>query len=287
MHMIKLPQKCNYIGVFLTFRCNLGCSYCINRFGEFNMAQEASTERWIEGLSKIPTRIDLPITLQGGEPTMHPGFYEIVTELYRRGKYMDLLTNGMFDVKEFCERVNPLVFERGRVAKYATVRFSYHLKTNPSILLRNVEYMKEKGYSVGIWGLDYPGMKSQNREMEKKCRERGIEWRMKEFLGWYDRRLYGTYKYEGAIEGKRETVMCRTSELLIDPTGEIYRCHRDLYKGIGGIGNILEGRYVSPFLWRVCHNFGECNPCDVKIKYNRFQEWGHCSVEIRRRDRNV
>ncbi len=32
--------------------------------------------------------------------------------------------------------------------------------------------------------------------------------------------------------------------------------------------------------FRECDVFGHCNPCDVKLKTNRFQEFGHTSVEI-------
>jgi hypothetical protein len=38
-------------------------------------------------------------------------------------------------------------------------------------------------------------------------------------------------------------------------------------------------REYSSITW-TCYNFGDCNPCDVKIKTNRFQEYGHTSVEI-------
>ncbi|MBI5232727.1 MAG: radical SAM protein, partial [Deltaproteobacteria bacterium] len=34
-------------------------------------------------------------------------------------------------------------------------------------------------------------------------------------------------------------------------------------------------------IFRVCHVFGHCNPCDIKVKTNRFQQWGHTSVEIK------
>lgn len=32
MKPIKVPDTYNYIGIFLTFGCNLNCSYCINHF---------------------------------------------------------------------------------------------------------------------------------------------------------------------------------------------------------------------------------------------------------------
>ena len=33
--------------------------------------------------------------------------------------------------------------------------------------------------------------------------------------------------------------------------------------------------------FRPCEVYGHCNPCDIKVKTNRFQVFGHTSVEIR------
>jgi hypothetical protein len=33
--------------------------------------------------------------------------------------------------------------------------------------------------------------------------------------------------------------------------------------------------------FRDCYYYGSCNPCDVKVKTDRFQKFGHTSVEIK------
>ena len=40
---------------------------------------------------------------------------------------------------------------------------------------------------------------------------------------------------------------------------------------------------VPPMLgnWRPCVVMGKCNSCDIKIKTDRFQRYGHSSVEIK------
>jgi hypothetical protein len=116
----------------------------------------------------------------------------------------------------------------------------------------------------------------------------GIDFRLKHFLGFHDNKLYGEYVYPDAVSRLGETTetdqkeaRCRTTELLIAPDGLVYNCHHDLYTKYNPIGNIdgedfrVEGEY------RTCRRFGYCNPCDIKIKFNRFQEWGHCSVKIK------
>jgi len=276
-----LPKSLNYIGVFLTFRCNLNCSYCINKFGEFKSdVKELSADDWIRGLSRIETRDDLPITLQGGEPTLHPSFYQIVRELHENGKYLDLLTNGLFDIREFCKEIGSEIFKRK--AKYASIRFSFHEKTNPTALALKVWKMQNMNYGVGIWGFDYSSIINRKNEMQHLCKWLNIDFRLKEYFGWIQRKLWGTYKYPDACLGKaRKKVLCKTSELLINPAGHIFRCHADLYANRNPTGHILDKEVKFPDFLK-CDNFGHCNPCDVHgPKFDRFQKSGHCSVAIK------
>lgn len=224
---------------------------------------------WIEGLSRIQTREDLPISLQGGEPTLHSYFYVLADALHRQGKKLDLLTNGMFDEKEFMKHISPEVFKRN--APYASIRFSAHKDSFTWELCRVVRELKKNNYSVGIWGLD----NNDNKQVKELCEDYGIDFRMKEYLD----KEHGTYKYKEAVNGLPKKVMCKTTELLIGPSGHIFRCHADLYANRNPISHILsESDYGS--VYRSCDNYGSCNPCDVKIKTNRLQEYGHTSVDI-------
>lgn len=272
MKNIILPNEINYIAVFLTLRCNLHCDYCINRQGDFVIPEEMSGDDWIEGLSRIQTRQDLPITFQGGEPTLHKDFNQIAHELhYRYMKYLDLLTNGIFDMRNFA--VSKDVFKRG--AKYASIRFSYHSGMNPIALAMKVWELQNMGYEVGIWGLD--NNTALNKYMKNLCEDLNIDFRIKEYLD----ALNGTYKYPDAI-GRKDTkhVRCKGFELLINPSGHIFKCHADLYANRNPIGHILNEDFPV-FDYRLCFNYGRCNPCDIKLKTNRLQEYGYCAVEIK------
>jgi len=274
MKEIILPPEINYIGVFLTLRCNLNCAYCINHHGDFNLSQEMSAKDWVAGLSRITTRPDLPISIQGGEPTIYSGFYQVVNALYyQQRKHLDLLTNGMFDLRDFCGQVPTPAFKRG--AKYASIRFSYHSKMSPIALATKVWELQNRGYEVGIWGLD--NNPQLNKPMKHLCECLNLDFREKEFLSDKD----GTYKYPNALDRKKKLhVWCKTSELLIGPSGHIFRCHADLYANRDWIRHILDEN-TPTFTFRECVNYGFCNPCDVKLKTNRLQEPGYCAVEIK------
>jgi hypothetical protein len=94
--------------------------------------------------------------------------------------------------------------------------------------------------------------------------------------------MQGLLSYPDACSRKSgQQVSCRTTELLIGPSGDVYRCHADLYEGRAAVGHILDPCLNIDPGFRKCDNFGYCNPCDVKLKTNRFQENGHTSVEIK------
>jgi hypothetical protein len=279
---IRIPDNYNYIAVFLTLDCPLRCSYCINRFGgEAGRPQRMLSGReWVLGLNRLVTRPDLPITLQGGEPSLHPDFYDILAHL-RPDINIDLLTNLEFDVEEFITRVDPRRIKRE--APYASIRVSYHPEMmDLAALIKKVLRLQDAGFSVGIWGVLHPDQEQDIHAAQERARKAGIDFRTKEFLGKYKGKLHGSYKYPGACDGHRKRpVECRTTELLIGPSGGVYRCHSDLYNGRGEIGHMTDPDFVINEIFRPCEAFGSCNPCDVKIKTNRFQVDGHTSVEIR------
>ena len=75
--------------------------------------------------------------------------------------------------------------------------------------------------------------------------------------------------------------MCKGSELLIAPNGNLYRCHQNLYSGKDSYGNILDKTVRLSDKFMRCETKEACNFCDLKEKQNRFQVNGHCAVKIK------
>lgn len=273
MSKIIIPPSYNYIGVFLTFSCQLKCPYCINHEGNKRPSYKVLTgARWVTALNRIVTRPDLPITLQGGEPTLHPNFYQIVNGV-DKGINIDLLTNCQFNLDEFSTLLPPSRLTRN--APYASIRVSYHPPTmGLEDTIKRVGILKERGYNVGVWIVDYPKDKLI-KYYQQAFLDSGIDCRLKEYL---DGKTYGTYRYR-ELQGKKN-VVCRPSELLIAPDGGIYRCHGDLYSNRKPYANIMddEVRVIEDFY--PCKKV-DCVSCDIKVKTNRFQVQGHCAVEIK------
>ena len=279
--MIKLPKNFNYAEAYLTFRCNLGCSYCINKQSGLEGRSEIETEDWIRGINNINFG-DVPLTLGGGEPTLHPEFYKIVNGI-RPDIKLDLLTNLSFDVNEFIQKVKPERFSRKDNPAYKPIRVSYHAEKmgDGRDLVGKVMILQNYGFDVGIFGLNHPFNTQDNVKMSELCRQNKVYFFIKDFLGWHDKQLFGYYKYPEGLSGNKKDVSCKTRELLIAPDGNVFRCHRDLYHNEGSVGYITHEDFKIEDIFRPCNNYGDCNPCDIKMKTNRFLQMGNCSVEIK------
>lgn len=281
MKDVVIPEGYNYIGAFLTLGCNYRCSYCVNYFGNDELMKKTiSGKDWVKGLNRIVSRDNLPVTLQGGEPSMHKDFIYIINNIKPELK-IDILTNLQFDIDEFIQRVGPNRLKRN--APYASIRVSYH----PEVMdldetLDKTLKMLRAGFSIGIWGILHPAMTGHILEAQDKAKGLGIDFRVKEFLGNYNKELYGTYRYPGACQKEfKKRALCKTTELIIGPDGSIYRCHSDLYEARKPIGCILDSEFKVEDKFRECNYFGHCSPCDIKVKTNRFQQFGHTSAQIK------
>ena len=243
-----------------------------------------SADDWIAAANRLVLRDDLPLTLQGGEPTIYPGFFEFVNDVKPEIK-MDLMTNLMFDVDNFIKNVPVTRFLRE--APYAAIRVSYHPGQNDiDDLVKKTMLLQEAGFRVGLYGIEHPNpaINGHIKKVQEKCKDLGLDFRTKEFLGEHEDVMYGTFKYEGCVAGDvLKQCECRTTEIIVDPSGNVFRCHSDLYHARASIAHILDADFNEETIdeFRTCEFYGDCNPCDVKVKTDRFQVFGHTSVAIR------
>ena len=270
----------NYAEAFLTLRCNLGCSYCINDVDGVNRnREELSADQWT-AINRFDWG-DLPLTLGGGEPTKHKQFFDILDKI-KPGVNLELLTNLTFDVDEFIERTSPERFTKKEGA-YKSIRASYHPERhNPNELVGNASALQDAGFKIGLFGINYPTSMKANIEMAETAREKGVYFFIGDFLGEVDGHNFGFLKYPDAVDGSPKDVSCRTKNITIGPNGNAYRCHRDLYHEQHELGNITDPSFDFKYEFKPCSDFGLCNPCDVKARSNRFLEMGDSNVEVKK-----
>lgn len=83
--------------IMLTYRCNLHCSYCFaNEFVNKNKT-DITMKNFLQALSFITKDEKSDVGLIGGEPTLHPGFREIMEILILNPRVygITLFTNGL------------------------------------------------------------------------------------------------------------------------------------------------------------------------------------------------
>jgi len=300
---VTIPDNYKYISAFLTMRCNINCSYCLNKFDkDFNLHKfsEVSGEKWLEGLNKIDSQNKVPITFSGGEPFMHKDFVHIINNL-NPDLNIDILTNLYPNSKvhqarldSFLDNVDPKTTKRD--SKYPSIRVSYHPEQmEADKLVGSVKKFLDRGFDVGIYSVKYPGSEQLEAitQMQFRCLDAGIIFRTKDFTGKFEgiddnqnpfSITYGNYsKYPGSVfQESTKSCSCRTSELLMGPNCNVYKCHRDLYAEEFPIGNLLDDNFQAKYRFRPCSKYGQCHPCDVKLTTNHKQQLGHTSVDIRR-----
>ncbi len=287
MDRVNLPDSYDYVGVYVTNRCHLRCDYCITsqRGSGFSHRETEllTAKQWIEGLNRLVLPPDMPITLQGGEPFLYDGIWEVLEGVTHK---MDILTAlPPFLNAEHFRRLKTLEWNR-RTAPYPTIRVSWHKGQHDCAELVERIAEMQSVVSIGLYCLEHPALTEEELlSVEELGRRFGVEVRRKEFLGDYRGSSYGSLKYRDACGGVRRgvSVQCRNTVVPIAPNGDIFRCHSDLYFGRVAlkIGNLLDEGLRIEEGYRWCENYGTCSECDVKIKTNRYQVHGYTSVDIR------
>lgn len=350
---IDVPDSLNYIGVFLFMGCNLGCSYCINDPNQADCRKQLfpmhdaylSPAEFAAGLNRIRAGDDLPITLQGGEPSLYGSSKGLGELLGLLNHHVDLLTNLVVKPETLGENIAPHKDRLTRDAPYPSIRVSYHPdemkrvwgEDAPKELVRRCQKLADYGFAVspvkkdsdvGIYLVDYPGFDAA--EEMAKAAEGKVPFETKEFLGTHDGKLYGSYLYPFSTDlyarfedQQPVSCECRTTEMLIDPMGFVWRCHFYLYDAWSGeallapyqrlrehnfeltkhfedifddpahapVAHILDPELSMDQVFRFlpCDNYGRCIGCDTKVKNNRHQSLddfnvAHTSVMIRNLD---
>ena len=288
MNNIIVPSEYDYVGIYLTDKCFLKCAYCItSHHGSYYIGRPGSNylspEQWLRGLNRMVLPADVPITLQGGEPFLYEGIWEILENIHHKVDIMTALPPHL--TRELFLKMKTLDWNK-RSAPYPRIRVSYHKGQNDfKDIVRRVATLNDI-LSIGVYYLTHPSISEDEiTDMKAFAKEHGVELRLKEFLGKYNGKMYGDIKYPEAVKGRPVgiTVSCKNTVAPVSPDGTIFLCHSDLYfdRKELALGNILDENFAFPTSHIACSNYGTCSECDVKIKTNHFQQFGYTSVDIR------
>lgn len=96
-YSVFYPQ---HIAVELTHRCNLQCPHCYVEADSSPTKHDIPTQNFYGVLKTLHTQGLLIIELTGGEPTLHPDFYQILDFCCKNFHIVAVLTNGTTITRE-------------------------------------------------------------------------------------------------------------------------------------------------------------------------------------------
>jgi len=85
------------INIFVTYRCNLACSYCFARDLQKEFRDDMAPNDFARLLEWIRHAAPPAVAFIGGEPTLHPRLPEMIERVTHAGSAAVLFTNGLFD----------------------------------------------------------------------------------------------------------------------------------------------------------------------------------------------
>lgn len=272
-----------YWAAFLTLTCNGNCQYCIQKVSpiEFKEALplyaqgELPPKEWVEFYNSLQRNKQQRLSIIGGEPTNHYGFFEIVNGI--EGYYKTITTNlassAFNDVDQFASKI----LDKNSVR----INTSFHPHLLPAKEFADrIHKLRWHGFFVDqIAMVDHP--MNNFKRYYYEFLQYGIHLQPQTYLG----RLasgelvpndygatthhtdtlidnYGKYAEACGTQAKNNRY-CMTTRFMAGPDGQLFKCHYHLYSRMNPLGNILDDELPElKHDFEECSDFGWCNPCD-------------------------
>ena len=98
-----------YVAWQITNECNLACLHCIEESGPGKaFPDELGREEVLAVIDQLMDNQVPYLSFSGGEPMLHPHFFEMVERVTARGSQLKIETNGHYLSTESCERLKDL-----------------------------------------------------------------------------------------------------------------------------------------------------------------------------------
>jgi MoaA/NifB/PqqE/SkfB family radical SAM enzyme len=98
-----------YVAWQITNECNLACLHCIEESGPGKaFKDELAREEVLDVIDQLMDHEVPYLSFSGGEPMLHPHFYEMVERVTSRGSQLKIETNGHYLSPENCARLKDL-----------------------------------------------------------------------------------------------------------------------------------------------------------------------------------
>ena len=98
-----------YVAWQITNECNLACLHCIEESGPGKAFRDELDRDQVFGVIDQLMANEVPyLSFSGGEPMLHPLFFEMVERVTSKGSQLKIETNGHYLTPESCARLKEL-----------------------------------------------------------------------------------------------------------------------------------------------------------------------------------
>ena len=285
--MIRKPIP--FIEFNITKKCNYYCEYCSQgKANKLNKDLKHADDEVIDGFINFIQRLPEKYIIQliGGEPFMHPKFFEITERIAKLGNKITILTNMSFSFeyfKKFIDITNDnLKFIHGALhidqIKNLDENIENIIKINNYLTnknkLRIVTVVEEKNFDkikrinkiFNNNNIDYiPARMVEGSKLHKYPKE------IEDFIDSFNHKFNNDMKKNKQL--KTDKIMCFAGNKLFHvlEDGTILRCWTYQYKKpeFDSFGNVKE-----PSSIKILNNCAECYSdicnCQQPTKYNMY-----------------
>ena len=143
-----------WIGLEITARCNYNCIHCFNASDNARLHDELSFEQVERLLDEAAEAGVQAVLITGGEPLMHPRFFDIMEAVYARDMFVhELNTNGCLLTQPVLERLSTLPFRPQIKISFDGVGYHDWMRACPGAeqdALRAIRASVEAGFDVRV-----------------------------------------------------------------------------------------------------------------------------------------
>ena len=142
------------INWMITGKCNYNCRHCFNAVDNAPLMSEWTLEEAVRLLEEAKACGVNAFTITGGEPMLHPHFFELLEEIYKRGMFVDELnTNGYFINRQILDRMLQLNIRPTIKISFDGIRHHDWLRNRKGAeqdALRAIKLCLERGFKVMV-----------------------------------------------------------------------------------------------------------------------------------------
>ena len=247
-----MTNKKTFIFDFLiTQNCNYRCPYCSQskKFhkGIFEQASFETINSVLNFIDKNSNKFNFEITVSGGEPLVHPEFFNFLMELKKRNAAVSIVSNFSFEIEKYI-KIKDILGEN-----FKELLVSLHLSQVKSLdeFLKKAEIFNS--YKGGTNFLAASVLTDENVSELKKVasflKEKNIKFELqhlriknkfveysdiaKEFISNFPiskiKEKSGTYS---------KICLAGVNFMIIYQNGECYRCYSSRFNKVHSLGNI-------------------------------------------------